>query len=79
MPRSEVDVGWLEQPDAVVVAQGFDAEVGGSGEVPDGQRRFHGSQYEISPWGRHEREFGSCTSRWGTSEACRGAVNRIAE
>ena len=46
-----VDVGRLQQADAVVVAERLHAEVGGAGEVTDGQGRAHSPSMRPPPRG----------------------------
>ncbi len=46
VPGLRVDVSRLQQPDAVIVAQRLDAQVGGPGEVTDGQGGGHPSSMD---------------------------------
>src|ERR1700722_20877214 len=51
MPCARVDVGGLEQADAVVMAQRLDTQVRGPGEVTDGQRAVHVASMRSPPMG----------------------------
>ena len=49
MTSVRVDVGRLQKADAVVMAEHLHAEVGGTGEVTDGERGAHGPSMKPPP------------------------------
>ncbi len=65
IPGTGVDVGWFEQADAVVVAQGFHAQVGRPGEVTDRRRCLHDPRFCNLPLGEsHGGDSGLTVPRW---------------